>query len=130
MVEEMYDEEVIATVDNTIPPLLDKFNDVFDWPEELPPQREIEHHIYLKKGADQVNVRPYRYAHHQKEEMESFVDKMLKSGIIRPSTSPYSSSVLLVKKKDGIRRFCGDYSLEQCHHTGQVLNSGHRRTVR
>lgn len=37
------------------------------------------------------------------------VDNMLKVGIIQPRASPYSSSILLVKKKDGGWRFCVGY---------------------
>ncbi|TYK02432.1 peroxidase 64 [Cucumis melo var. makuwa] len=70
-------------------------------PEELPPKTDVGYHIHLKKGTNPVNVRPYRYAHQQKEEMEKFVDEMLTSGVIPPSNNPYSSPVLLVKKKDG-----------------------------
>ncbi|TYK28539.1 Retrovirus-related Pol polyprotein from transposon opus [Cucumis melo var. makuwa] len=69
----------------------------------------IEHHIHLKAGADPVNVRPNRYGFQQKAEMEKLVDEVLSSGVIRPSTSPYSSPVLLVKKKVGSWRFCIDY---------------------
>ncbi|KAL6332966.1 hypothetical protein AAG906_019980 [Vitis piasezkii] len=89
--------------------ILGEFEDVFQEPFKLPPLREIDHHIPLKEGTQPINVRPYRYAYFQKAEIEKQVQAMLDVGIIRPSTSPYSSPVLLVKKKDDTWRFCTDY---------------------
>ena len=91
----------VLTVEESVAAVLKSFEDVFEWPETLPPRRVIEHQIHLKKGSDPVNVRPYRYAYQQKAEMKRLVEEMLASGVIRPSTSPYSSPVLLVRKKDG-----------------------------
>jgi hypothetical protein len=59
--------------------------------------------------AAPVNVRPYRYPHAQKIEIEAQVQKLLSNGWIQPSNSPYSSPVLLLNKKDGSWRMCVDY---------------------
>ncbi|TYK18018.1 Retrotransposable element Tf2 [Cucumis melo var. makuwa] len=95
----MLTEESVETGNNVVPAdvqnVLGKFNDVFESPESLSPRRSIEHQIHLKTGTNPVNVRPYRYAFHQKAEMEKLVDEMLSSGIIQSSSSPYSSPVLL-----------------------------------
>ena len=90
-------------------PLLASFQDVFEPPTGLPPARECDHRIHLLPNTTPVAVRPYRYPQLQKDELEEQCTKMLEQGIIRPSTSPFSAQVLLVKKHDGSWRFCVDY---------------------
>jgi hypothetical protein len=55
-----------------------------------------------------LTVWPYRYAHAQKAELERQCDSMLQLDVIRPSQSTFSAPVLLVKKQDGLWRFCKD----------------------
>ncbi|CAJ2658505.1 unnamed protein product [Trifolium pratense] len=92
---------------------------VFQEPKGLPPKRLKEHEIALKDGHEAVNVRPYRYPHHHKNEIEKQVKEMLATGIIRPSTSSFSSPVILVKKKDGSWRI--ESWQEHVMHLEQVL---------
>lgn len=89
--------------------LLDKFSDVLSAPLSLPPLRSCDHFFPLISGVKPVMVRPYRYASSLKDEIEKQVESMLQQGIIRTSSSPFSSPVLLVRKKDGSYRFCVDY---------------------
>jgi hypothetical protein len=89
--------------------LLQKYGFLFSTPTSLPPPRNTNHTIHLLPQSQPVNVRPYRYPYFQKQEIEKQVEQMLSNGIIRPSTSPFSSPVLLVKEKDGSWRFCVDY---------------------
>ena len=44
-----------------------------------------------------------------KDTIDKEVTKMLQQGIVQPSTSPWSSPVVMVKKRDGTWRFCIDY---------------------
>ncbi|XP_031263269.1 uncharacterized protein LOC116121451 [Pistacia vera] len=89
--------------------VLEEFAALFDQPSGIPPKRETDHAIVLKEGSKPPNIRPYRYPYYQKNEIEKLVGEMLVAGIIQPSTSPFASPVLLVKKKDGSWRFCVDY---------------------
>lgn len=60
--------------DSTLPPnihsLLAKYAPLFQDPQTLPPACATDHHIHLMPQAAPVNVRPYRYPHFQKHEIE------------------------------------------------------------
>ena len=43
------------------------------------------------------------------DEIERAIHELLVLGHVRPSTSPFASSVVLVKKKDGTLKMCIDY---------------------
>ena len=45
----------------------------------------------------------------QKQDIEKQVGEMLATRILHPSVSPFSSLILLVKKKDESLRFCVDH---------------------
>jgi hypothetical protein len=81
--------------------VLAEFQDLFTPTDTLPPRRKHDHKIPLVPGAQPVNARPYRYAPHQKDEIERQIHQILRQGIIRHSSSPFASPVLLVRKKDG-----------------------------
>ncbi|RVX04931.1 Retrovirus-related Pol polyprotein from transposon opus [Vitis vinifera] len=101
--------EGVQEVPKTVKEVLAQHQRVFGPITGLPPSRDIDHAIQLILEASSVNVRPYRYPHILKNEIERLVLEMLEARIVRTSLSPFSSPVLLVKKKDGEWRFCIDY---------------------
>jgi hypothetical protein len=100
---------VAAAADALQDGLLGAFDDIFAEPTGLPPAQGRDHRIILKPDAALVAVRPYRYPVAHKNELERQCAAMIEQGIVRRSDSPFSSPVLLVKKPDGLWRFCVDY---------------------
>lgn len=89
--------------------ILKEFDDVFQEPRGISPERVKAHSITLKPGEAPVNVQPYRYPYHQKNEIKRQVKELLENGWIRHSQSEYSSPVILVKKKSNQWRMCVNY---------------------
>ncbi|GKD15258.1 reverse transcriptase, partial [Tanacetum coccineum] len=81
--------------------LLAEFESVFEVPKELPPKRSHDHTIPLIPNTPPINIRPYRHPPNQKDAVELMVKELLDSGVIRNSQSPFSSPIVMVKKKDG-----------------------------
>jgi len=68
----------------------------------------IQHHIPTH-GTKPLCTRQWRLPEAVKQQIRQECDAMLEAGVIEPSTSPWLSPVVLVKKKDGTVRFCVDY---------------------
>jgi hypothetical protein len=82
--------------------ILSKHQLVFSTPQCLPPSRGVhDHSIPLVPGSLRPNIHLYRHPFSKKNEIEKMVQELLNAGVIRPSTSPYSSPVVMVLNKEG-----------------------------
>ena len=75
---------------------------------ELGRVKLVQHKIDVG-GAKPIRQPSYRVPIAKKDVIDTEVEKMLVKEIIRPSTSPWSSPIVLVSKPDGSTRFCIDY---------------------
>ena len=69
----------------------------------------ITKHKILTGDATPISQVPYRMSPQKKEFLRQEIANMEKDGIIRKSTSPWASPVVIVDKKDGTYRICIDY---------------------
>eukprot|EP00253_Pinus_taeda_P022227 PITA_22227 len=98
------------TMHPEIQAILDQYVTVFgEIPPRQPPNRGFEHTIELEQGIQAVITTPYRHPKAYQDEIERAIQELLALGHIRPSTSPFASFVVLVKKKDNTLRMCIDY---------------------
>lgn len=89
--------------------IIKEFEEIFALPQQLPPQRNHDHHIPLQPDSKPVNSFPYRCPLAHREEIKKLTREMLDARIIRASTSPFSLLVLLVRKKYHTWRLVIDY---------------------
>ena len=84
------------------------FRDLFIGKKGHGKANSVEHRI-ITGGEKTVNLAPYRASFKEREIIREQITVMLLDGVIRPSTSPWASRVVLVKKKNGKNRFCIDF---------------------
>ena len=68
----------------------------------------VEHNIHTGNHAP-IKHRPRWETLGMKDVIKEELRKMESQGVIEPSSSPWASPVVLVKKKDGAMRSCIDY---------------------
>jgi hypothetical protein len=99
-----------ATVQLESIPVVCEYPDVFldDLPC-MPPDRDVEFVTELQPGTAPISKRPYRMPPKELAELRIQLQEFLDKGYIRPSSSPWGSPALFVKKKDGSLRMYVDY---------------------
>ncbi len=91
--------------------LLTKYQNVFSTgPGDLGRTHLVEHRINTGM-APPIKQRPRRQPIGKREAERDEIEKMLQLGLVEPSSSPWASPVVLVKKKCGSTRFCIDFRL-------------------
>ncbi|KAK6213447.1 reverse transcriptase domain protein [Colletotrichum tabaci] len=75
----------------------------------LPEHGPWDHEIPIKEGEHPKFHKLYGLNENQREELDKYINKNLRKGYIRPSTSPAGYPILFVPKKNGKLRLCVDY---------------------
>ncbi len=89
--------------------VLHEYRDVMTDPSnKLGKTHEVKHTIDTG-DVPAIKQAPRRTSSVADKAIRAHIDDLWKDGLIRSSTSPWSSPIVLAKKKDGTLRFCVDY---------------------
>ena len=113
-VQELFDEtckreSLSPKVSKGLQDLLRKYDDLFARDSGDLGRTTLVQHSINTGDAKPIRQPPRRVPIALQPELEKEVKNMLEKGVIEPGTSPWSSPVVLVRKKDGTVRFCVDY---------------------
>ncbi|CAF4951779.1 unnamed protein product [Pieris macdunnoughi] len=89
--------------------IINEFKDNFTSGNHVSRVTTGELKIRLKNPDKIVQRRPYRLSPVEREKVREMIQDLKENGIIRDSSSPFSSPILLVKKKNGTDRLCVDF---------------------
>jgi hypothetical protein len=88
---------------------LEKYKDIFAWNKGELGHCTISEHNIDTQGFPPCNASPGQLCFWEEAEVKRQIDILVDLGKMRPSNSEYACRVTLPVKKDGSRRFCGDY---------------------
>jgi len=69
----------------------------------------VGEHVVDTQGFPPCRASPGRLSYWEEAEVKRQINTSVELGKMRPSSSEYACRVTLLVKKDGSRRFCGDY---------------------
>ncbi len=88
---------------------IERYQDVFAWNKKELGCCTIGEHSIDTQGFPPCNMTPGRLSFWEEVEVQRQIDELVNLGKMRPSNSEYACRITLPVKKDGSRRFCGDY---------------------
>ena len=114
-VEEIFDQQIKKIPDTNnlqmtqVQSLLQEYRDIFAIDYQGLNQTNLVECTIDTGDATPIRMKPYTLAHADREFVQTEIEKMVAEGILRPALSNWAFPIVVVKKKNGEKRLCGDF---------------------